>query len=349
MTLVKLKYVDRFRDRHGQWRYYFRRGKGARIVLPESPGTPEFMLAYQSALELPENKAEVLTRGAPGTFDRLVQDYYSSPDYLRLAEHTRHVYRLVIERLLRDEQIGHRLVKQMSRGHVARIVGKRAATPGAANDVLKKVKILMHFAVDHGWRKDDPTVRVKGFGEGEFHTWTDAEIAAYEVRWEIGTRARTAFALLVFTGQRLADVARMAWTDVEGNALRLAQGKTKVRLWVPMHAELSQALSAWPKSHVTIITTNFGKAFSTKGFGNWMADRIADAGLPERCVTHGLRKAAARRLAEAGCSANEIQSITGHKTLKEVSRYTKAAEQRHLATAAIARLSKQKANENSQT
>ena len=69
-----------------------------------------------------------------------------------------------------------------------------------------------------------------------------------------------------------------------------------------------------------------------------MAGRIGAAGLPERCVTYGLRKAAARRLAEAGCSANEIASITGHETLKEVQRYTKAAEQRKVAVAAMARL-----------
>jgi hypothetical protein len=69
-----------------------------------------------------------------------------------------------------------------------------------------------------------------------------------------------------------------------------------------------------------------------------MADRIGQAGLSERCVTHGLRKAAARRLAEAGCSANEIASITGHVTLEEVARYTKAAEQKKLARAAMVRL-----------
>ena len=55
-------------------------------------------------------------------------------------------------------------------------------------------------------------------------------------------------------------------------------------------------------------------------------------------LTHGLRKAAGRRLAEAGCSANEIASITGHVTLEEVARYTKAAEQKKLARAAIGRL-----------
>ena len=76
-----------------------------------------------------------------------------------------------------------------------------------------------------------------------------------------------------------------------------------------------------------------------------MAEKIGQAGLPDRCVTHGLRKAAARRLAEAGCSANEIASITGHVTLEEVARYTKAAEQKKLARAAMARLAGEKAAE----
>ena len=69
-----------------------------------------------------------------------------------------------------------------------------------------------------------------------------------------------------------------------------------------------------------------------------MAERIGKAGLPDRCVTHGLRKAAARRLAEAGCSANEIAAITGHASLEEVARYTRAAEQRKLARSAMDRL-----------
>lgn len=79
------------------------------------------------------------------------------------------------------------------------------------------------------------------------------------------------------------------------------------------------------------------------------AVKIDEAGLPKRCVTHGLRKAAARRLAEAGCTANEIAAITGHATLQEVSRYTKAAEQRKLAQAAMRRLSPPRRATDSQT
>jgi len=74
-----------------------------------------------------------------------------------------------------------------------------------------------------------------------------------------------------------------------------------------------------------------------KGFGQMISAAIREAGLPGRCKAHGLRKAAARRLAEAGCSASEIAAITEHKTLAEVERYTRAADQERLARQAIQR------------
>lgn len=80
-----------------------------------------------------------------------------------------------------------------------------------------------------------------------------------------------------------------------------------------------------------------------------MADAIKAAGLPDRCVPHGLRKAAARRLAEAGCSEKQIAAVTGHTTLKEVARYTRAANQERLAADAVDMLTEQKAAKKSQT
>ena len=85
-----------------------------------------------------------------------------------------------------------------------------------------------------------------------------------------------------------------------------------------------------------ILTTQFGKPFSVKGFGQFMSDAIRAAGLPTACKTHGLRKAAARRLAEAGCTEKQIAAITGHRSLAEVARYTRKADQKRLARQAMA-------------
>jgi integrase len=68
---------------------------------------------------------------------------------------------------------------------------------------------------------------------------------------------------------------------------------------------------------------------------------VKAAGLPPKCLPHGLRKAQMRRLAEVGARAKEIASVSGHKTLREVERYTAAADQKHLSRGAIAKLKRE--------
>jgi integrase len=101
---------------------------------------------------------------------------------------------------------------------------------------------------------------------------------------------------------------------------------------------LKLVLDAVPTTHgLTFLMTLRGKPFSSHAFTPWFNEACKAAGLPPCCTFHGLRKAAARRLAEAGCTVHEIAAITGHSSLREVERYTKAADQARLARAAMAR------------
>ena len=109
-----------------------------------------------------------------------------------------------------------------------------------------------------------------------------------------------------------------------------------VTLSIPVRPELQAIIDATPSGHMTFLVTAFGKQFTANGFGNWFRRRCNDAGLPQ-CSAHGLRKAAAARLAEAGASENEIMAVTGHRTSKEVTRYTRSARQKVLAASAMAR------------
>ncbi len=61
---------------------------------------------------------------AEGCFDQLVHEYFASPDYKRLAPATQQSYRNVIMRFLREEDVGHRLVREMTRQHVQAIVAR---------------------------------------------------------------------------------------------------------------------------------------------------------------------------------------------------------------------------------
>ncbi|MGD0563064.1 MAG: tyrosine-type recombinase/integrase [Roseiarcus sp.] len=351
MTVFKLLYIDSFRDsKTGKRVFYFRRPRGPRVRLPDDPNSREFREAYEIALEGSHVRGKVrASTRTPGTFDWLIEKYLESMSFARKAKSTQYASRLAIERYIRDDDLGHRRFCDLRRDHVEKMMTKRASTPGAANDLVKKIRSLMNFAIQNGWIDKDPTAGIEKFKAGEHHTWTEEEIAQFEEQWPVGTRERTAFALFLYTGQRLGDVCEMVWADIEQNAkVRVAQNKTKAKLTIPLHSELRAALSATPKEHVSILTTNFGRPFTDKGFGNWMADRIAMAGLPDRCVTHGLRKAASRRMAEAGCTTKEIMAITGHRTSRMVDLYTKDAEQEGMAISAMERLEKQTSNKKSQ-
>lgn len=170
-----------------------------------------------------------------------------------------------------------------------------------------------------------------------FGTWAEDDIAKFEATWAKGTRERLALALLLYTGQRRGDVIRMGRQHLSGDFLRVTQSKTGASLEIPLHSELKSVIAETPKEHLTFLTTQFNRPFTAAGFGNWFRDACDDAGL-KGLSAHGLRKAAATRLADAGCSAHEVASITGHKTLAEVQRYTAAADQKRLARGAMKRI-----------
>ena len=346
MTRTKLRYVDSWIDPTGKRRFYVRKSRGVpRITLPGIPYSTEFMAAYHAALE-GEAPRTVKARGQPGNIDDLTQSYFASTDFLSLGRSSQGAYRRVIDRWVHDEKIGHRRVDQMRREHVSKMIAKRADTPAAANDLLKKIRILVQFAIENGWRSDDPTLRIKTFAKGDgHHTWTEEEIAIYERHWPAGSRERMALALLVHTGQRLSDVVRMSWRDIVDGAITVRQQKTGEKLEIPLLPDLKTLLECRAIMWCFVHGRSSRSPLPRSATG-WPRSTAA-VGLPDRCVTHGLRKAAARRLAEFGCTTLQIMAWTGHKSLKEVERYTQAAQQKHLAKEAMKKMTAQSKNEES--
>jgi integrase len=115
---------------------------------------------------------------------------------------------------------------------------------------------------------------------------------------------------------------------------------TATELAIPIHPDLRAIIDTTPSGHLTFLVTEFGKPFTEAGFGNWFRDQCNRAGL-RHCTFHGLRKAAASRLAEAGATVHEIAAITGHATLKEIERYTKTADRKRLAAAAMTKMKRE--------
>jgi integrase len=323
-------------DQHGKRRVRFRNG-GFSTYLTGIPWSEDFMRQYAAALEgVTQRSSEVgAARTVPGSFNALCVAYYRSPEFRGLKASTQMVRRNVIERF-RNEH-GDKPLKGLKREHIKNIIGIKANTPEAANNLLKVLRVLLWYAVDIGMIHSNPAMGIKKYrsrGEG-IHTWSEVEVAQFEARHQIGTKARLALALMLYTGQRKGDAVRMGWQHVRGDLIAVRQEKTDTPLLIPMHPELERTLAWVPRTNMTFLVTQRGAPFTPAGFGNWFRDRCDEAGLPQ-CSAHGLRHAAATRLANAGCSTNQIKAITGHKSLSSLARYIKTADQQRLAREALA-------------
>jgi integrase len=202
----------------------------------------------------------------------------------------------------------------------------------------------MRVAVLEGWRKDNPVLAVRGVkirSKGH-RTWTDDEIAAFEAFYPIGTEARLAFALLLYTGQRRSDVVRMGRQHVKDGVLTIAQkkGGETVEVSIPILPQLQAILDDVQGRRIgpAFILTEYGKPRTDAGFTNWFHDLRKRAGLPDGLSPHGLRKAFCRVAAEAGLTPHEIMAISGHTTLKEVTRYTAAVDRKRMAVEAMRKI-----------
>ena len=332
-----MPYVHRFKDRHGKLRYYYRRS-GERKPLRGDPGSPEFMADYRDASSRFSQAAlaetsPALSSAPAGSIAKLVGSYMASIRFKKLKPSSRAVQVRIYTKFV--EKFGKLPASGLDRRRIESIIADMSDTPGAANSLLKRLKSLMVYAVQMGLVATDPTYRMEGFASGEIHTWSEDEITQFEAKWPIGGKERLAFALHLYTGQRTSDVHRMTWADIRSGEIEVVQVKTGTKIGIAIHEDLEPVLARADITTPALLVTSFGKPFTVKGYSQWINAAIAEAGLPERCVAHGLRKAAARRLAEAGCSANQIAAVTGHKTLSEVERYTKAASQRRMARDAM--------------
>lgn len=335
VATIKLKYVNTLVDDKGVVRRYFRRAGKQYGVLPGLPGSEEFMAAY--AAYLAEKLPAAVRVLHKDSLAKLIVDFYGSRFYTDLKPSSRDLYKYALEPISKAH--GHRSASTMPAEAAEKIINQIGAEkPGMANLTRAVMRRLFQFALKTKRRKDNPMIGVEAFKVGEHHTWTDAELKQFEDKWRLGTRQRLAYALLLYTGQRVGDVAKMRRADVADGLIHVVQEKTGAELWVPIHPELQRAMKACPAKGLALVGDANGRPLKRPALSALMRAAIKDAGLPSRCVSHGLRKAAMRRLAEAESTANQIASISGHKTLKEVERYTKAADQKKMARQAIGKL-----------
>ncbi len=343
------------RSRHGTIRVYYRAKGQPKIRLRGIPWTPEFMAAYEVA------KGAVLpttTKGIrPGTWRWLCTRYFAEcAEYKRLDARTQHVRRQILEATF-DEPIAPVSSKffrdfplsRMTADAVEVLRDRKIQTPESANARLKAMRQVFKFGVKKSLAPSNPARDVEYFKSGStgFHTWTPEEVQQFEERHPVGSKARLALALMLFTGQRRSDIIRFGKQHTKGGKLTFTQYKGRnrkpKRLTLPILPALQRVIDGTPCGDLTFLVNDWGRPFTDAGFGNKFRDWCNQAGL-RHCSAHGLRKAGATVAANNGATSRQLMAIFGWDTLKEAERYTREADQWRLANAAMHMLETQEQN-----
>lgn len=265
----------------------------------------------------------------------LLRAYERSPEWAKLAPNTKTIYSIYLRPFLK---IGHLAAKSIDRRGIIEIRNAIAVArgPGAATGFVRAAAALFSWAVENDWLGSSAAFKVKGLADGHLPAWTQEQ--ADEAVARLPEHLARAVTLALYTGQRRGDLIALRWTDIS-TAIRLTQQKTGEALALPIHPTLAAELARWRigATAPVVLTDRRGKPWNGEHLSAQLPHAMGRLGLP-RLGIHGLRKLAAARLAEAGCTEKEIASVTGHRTLQMVALYTASASQERLANTAMDKL-----------
>ena len=254
---------------------------------------------------------------------------------------------------------GDTLVSEMKARHLEALQKRLAATPSKPWHLKTMLRKIFKVARREEWVAGDPTELVewdRGGNKGGYfghQPWTVEARAKFEARHPIGSQARTAYALALYSGCRRGDVAALTWEqlvtvkDADGNeveAFVFAQQKvvqsdqdmTQVR---PLFDELAEALAPLDRSAGgAVLKTAYGQAFSGKSLTGKMAEWTRQAGIEPGYGLHGLRKNNAAVLGESGATFQEQKDLLGHTTTQQVALYAKSVDKKKTTIAGVKKL-----------
>jgi integrase len=201
------------------------------------------------------------------------------------------------------------------------------------------MKKLFEWSLDAGLIDINPVSDVKPVKRpknGGFKQWTLEEIERFEAHWPIGSRERLALAVLLYTGLRRGDAARLGRQHIKNGIIELRTEKTGTPVIIPVLGSLQRIIDATPITGLTLISTVKGSPMVKESFGNWFKKACKAAGVPGSA--HGLRKAGAARAAEEGATVNQLNAIYGWTGTRMASLYTEKADRAKMALEFMSKL-----------
>lgn len=340
------------RDRHGNIRLFFRKGRGKRVRIFSPPGTREFeeelALARMGVQLSPKSDDRPqLYRPSSGTLDWLIDCYEKRGAPLvsvDLAQRRLRMLREVADWTKNGKRRGELPFAGMARRHVVEIRDAIRDTAGARNNVTKAISAMFAWAIEAGIATDNPATGIKRMKSGDgFHAWTRDEVNQFLDHHPEGSMARRAINIFLFSGLRLADAAilgrqhlyqvRNRETGAVETWMKIMPAKTSrssaVVVDIPVLPDLQAEIDR-SGNGMTFLLNEYGAPYSTKGLGNKMRQWCDEAGLPH-CSAHGLRKAGATIAVENGADYELLKAVFGWTTAQQASHYVQSAQRRRIA------------------
>lgn len=326
-------YTQREVTRHGKTVWYFRKGDGKRIRLKGEYGSQEFIASYSEALHngIKPTKESV-------TLAWIIDEYQKSAMFRELKPSTQRMRSNILKRVKATAK--GLLAREITRQTIAEGRDRRADTPFAAINFLKVMSYVFDWALDAEYVNINP---VKGVKRPKAKTlghkaWTDDDILKYYSTHAVGTKARLAMDMLLFTGLRRIDVCRIGPQHVRDGVIEYRTEKTAEPVYIRIHPTLKKSMDACVSGQLAfLVTETTNKPFASEAaFGNWFADQCVKAGVDGRA--HGLRKKLAQLVAEAGGSNSELKAMFGWTSDAMANLYTRAANRKALSESGAARL-----------
>lgn len=335
--------------------YWYCRRTGTRLPDPEADHAA-FLAAIQAA------RAPRPTRWPQGSLGAAIEAWQASPAYTRLTPKTQRAAEFYL-RAVSPPAWSARPIAGITRGELLamRDAIARERGHGAANAFHSAMGAVLTFALDRGMVAHHVLQGARRIEGGHLKPWPE-DLARVAMGWKHREKLRRAVVLAFYTGLRASDLAALRWDQrityqredgAVARGLVVMPGKTaKARarkglgpLRIPEHPELTVELDAWQAENarsatpsLTVLARFDGKPYSGNLLSANMLRTVKAEGLPAGLNMHGFRKLSASRLAEAGATASEIAAMHGWETLEHVGLYTRGADQKKLAEAAILRL-----------
>lgn len=280
--------------------------------LPGTPGSPAFMAAY--------NEAVTAKRQPPaGVLLSLMAGYQESEEFKSLSPRSRFDYVKQIKKI-EAEFIDFpltALADRRTRGEFLAWRDRLAATSRRQADYAFSVLArILSWARNRGLITVNPCEKAGRLyhASRSENVWTDADEKAFLA--SAPAHLHLPMILALWTGQRQGDLLRLPWSAYDGERIRLKQGKTGVRVEIPVGAPLKAVLDRTARKSPIMLVNSAGKPWTSDGFSVSWRKAVIKAGIVG-LTFHDLRGTAVTRLALAGATEAEIATLTGH-TLRDV-------------------------------